>query len=48
MLDFGAPATGAMILQGYRDAAVQIRAFLAYAPQSHFGAARHVLRMAPA
>jgi predicted acylesterase/phospholipase RssA len=48
MLDFGAPATGAMILQGYRDAAVQIREFLAYAPQSHFGAARHVLRMAPA
>jgi len=48
ILDFGAPATGAMILHGYRDAAVQIREFLAYAPQSHFGAARHVLRMAPA
>jgi predicted acylesterase/phospholipase RssA len=48
ILDFGAPATGAMILLGYRDAAVQIREFLAYAPQSHFGAARHVLRMAPA
>jgi predicted acylesterase/phospholipase RssA len=48
ILDFGAPATGAMILLGYRDAAVRIREFLAYAPQSHFGAARHVLRMAPA
>jgi hypothetical protein len=46
ILDFGAPATGAMILHGYRDAGVQIREFLAYAPQSHFGAARHVLRMA--
>ena len=48
ILDFGASATGAMILHGYRDAAVQIREFLAYAPRSHFGAARHVLRMAPA
>jgi hypothetical protein len=37
-----------MILQGYRDAAAQIREFLVYAPQSRFGAARHVLRMAPA
>lgn len=48
ILDFGGPATGAMILQGYRDATAQIREFLAYAPQSHFGAVRHVLRMATA
>ncbi len=48
ILDFGSPATGAMILQGYRDAAVQIREFLAYAPHARFGTARHVLRMAPA
>ena len=48
ILDFGAPATGAMILNGYRDAAAQIQEFLAYAPQSRFGPVRHVLRMAPA
>jgi hypothetical protein len=48
ILDFGAPTTGAMIIQGYRDAAAQIRDFLAYAPQAPFGADRHVLRMAPA
>ena len=46
ILDFGNRATGEMLLQGYRDAADQIREFLAYAPQAQFGGPRRVLGMA--
>ncbi len=43
ILDFGNRATGDMLLQGYRDAATQIREFLAYAPETRFGGPRRVL-----
>jgi len=47
MLDFGGPATGDAMLQGYRDAVEQIRAFLAYAPHAPFGQPRRALRLTP-
>jgi hypothetical protein len=46
ILDFGNRSTGEMLLHGYRDAAEQIREFLAYAPQAQFGGPRRVLGMA--
>lgn len=48
ILDFGGPATAAEILQGYRDATVQIGEFLAYARAARFGTAQHVMRMSRA
>jgi len=46
ILDFGNRSTGDMLLQGYQDATVQIREFLAYAPHARFGGPRKVLGMA--
>lgn len=43
-LDFGGGSTRPAILQGYRDACVQIESFLAYAPQTRFGRPKRVLR----
>lgn len=46
-LDFSGATTGPAILQGYRDACVQIEGFLAYAPQTKFGQPKRLLRFTP-
>ena len=46
-LDFSAKAIGPAIVQGYRDACVQIESFLAYARQAKFGLRKRVLRFVP-
>ncbi len=45
--DFGGPATPDAIVSGYRGAAEQIRAFLAYAKTAQFDHERRVLRLMP-
>ncbi|MBI4462802.1 MAG: patatin-like phospholipase family protein [Acidobacteria bacterium] len=47
VLDFDGATTGPAIVQGYRDASVQIEHFLAYARTSRFGRPKRVLRFAP-
>lgn len=47
VLDFGGETTGSDLLSGYRDACAQIESFLAFAPQSHFGRPKRVLRFTP-
>jgi len=47
VLDFGGDTIGIDLVQGYRDACAQIEAFLAYAPQAHFGQPRRVLQFTP-
>lgn len=44
---FGGPATADAIAAGYRDAAEQIRAFVAYARDARFDHTRRVLRLMP-
>ncbi len=45
ILDFGGVTTGKSILRGYRDACMQIEAFLEYAPDSGFGKPRQVFEL---
>jgi len=46
VFDFGGEGTADAILQGYRDAAVQISAFLDYAPTARFGRQKRLLQVA--
>lgn len=46
ILDFGGDGTAEAILQGYRDAASQITAFLDYAPTARFGRKKRLLQVA--
>jgi hypothetical protein len=46
VMEFGGEGTARAILEGYRDAALQIAAFLDYAPTTRFGKTRRVLQIA--
>src|SRR5258706_4714107 len=46
ILDFGGDGTVEAILQGYRDSAAQISAFLDYAPTARFGRKKRLLQVA--
>lgn len=46
VLEFGGPSTAEALLQGYREACVQVREFLAYARRPRFQGPRGVVRLA--
>ena len=45
ILEFGGGSSARAILQGYREAAVQVEEFLKYSRTSHYGGARRLLRL---